>query len=73
MKTFVTFGQVHTHSVNGIILDKDCVAVLNCKDALDGRMQAHKLFGDKFFTTYYGKNFNKDKLKFFPRGLIELN
>ena len=29
MKTYVTFGQDHIHRVNGQLLDKDCVAIVN--------------------------------------------
>ena len=28
MKTYVTFGQAHVHNINGVIFDKDCVAVV---------------------------------------------
>lgn len=72
MKTYVTFGQVHRHVINGIIFDRNCVAVINCTDARDGRKKAFEYFGDKFFTTYFEDYFNHDDLKYYPRGLIEV-
>ena len=74
MKTYVTFGQIHTHSVNNKTFDRDCVAVINCKDIAHGRELAFKFFGDKFFTTYTGKEqMDRDVADFYPRGYIEVN
>lgn len=72
MKTFITFGQVHTHRVNGKALDCDCVAVIESSDAQTGRATAFELFGDKFFTTYTEENFDHESMKYFPRGFIEV-
>lgn len=69
-RTYVTFGQEHTHSVNGKTLDKDCVAVINCVDAKAGRALAIEFFGDKFFSTY---SEDKIDMEFYPRGYIEVN
>ena len=71
-KTFITFGQNHTHSINGKILDKDCVAVITCKDAKDGRQKAFEYFGPKFCFEYFEVNWDESKMVFFPRGYIEL-
>lgn len=71
-KTYVTFGQVHTHRVGNVTLDCDCVAVISCANKRDGREKAFELFGDKFFTTYHEEAFDQGKLRFFPTGLIEL-
>lgn len=72
-KTYVTFGQTHTHSVNGKTLDKDCVAVLTTASYDEGRAKAFELFGAKFCFEYPACNFNFDDMKYFPRGLIEVN
>lgn len=72
-KTYVTFGQVHAHSVNGKTFDKDCVAIIYAKDQEEGRDLVFRYFGPKFFTTYYETAWNPSDLRFFPRGYIEVN
>ena len=71
-KHYVTFGQIHVHSVAGRTLDKDSVAVFLVENAQQGRKRAFELFGDKFFTDYHGEEWNSELLEFFPRGYIEL-
>ena len=74
MKTYVTFGQVHTHSVNGKTFDKDCVAVIEAKSESAAREIAFEYFGDKWFTTYTDKEqMDRDVADFFPRGYIDVN
>ena len=74
MKTYVTFGQTHAHSVNGKTFDKDCVAVIDCEDEASGRETAFDTFGDKFFTSYPDDRWDESKmLPYYPRGYIELN
>lgn len=72
-KTYVTFGQIHTHSVNGKTLDKDTIAVINCSNEEQGRTTAFELFGPKFGTSYFDKQWNKDNMKYFPKGYVEVN
>ena len=69
MQIYVTFGQVHRHKVNGIIFDRNCVAVVEGKDYKAARAVAVEAFGIEFCTTY-------DKMpdmSFYPRGCIELD
>lgn len=47
MKTFVTFGQTHVHSINGKTFDKDCVAVVS-----GDRDKVFEIFGTKFCFEY---------------------
>ena len=70
---YVTFGQVHTHRVQGKTLDCDCVAVYKANSRKEGRDKAFELFGDKFFTDYHGEEFAQDSMKYFPRGFIYLD
>lgn len=68
MQLFITFGQVHRHEIDGLVFDKDCVAVIDCETYGEGREKAFKAFGPQFCLTY-------DKLPpmhHFPRGLIEV-
>ena len=71
-KHFVTFGQIHTHRINGITLDCDCVAEYEASNYEEGREKAFELFGTKFFTDYHGK-FPIEDLQYFPRGIIKID
>lgn len=73
MKTYVTFGQIHAHSVNGKTFDKDCVAVIHAETAEKGRELAFEYFGPKFAFEYPEDEFNFDHMKYYPRGFIEVN
>ncbi len=69
VRLYITFGQVHVHSINGHTLDKDCVAVIkgptveHCDklafEWLDGKFHQH--------TT------TMPDMTYFPRGLIAIN
>ena len=72
MKTYVTFGQTHTHSINGRTFDKDCVAVIESNSASEGRKKAFDTFGPKFCFEYSEDEFDFDSMRYFPRGLIEV-
>ena len=72
-KTYVTFGQIHVHSVNGRTFDKDCIAVINCTDADDGRRKAFEIFKSKFCFEYHEDEWNLEDMIYYPRGLITVN
>ena len=72
VSTYVTFGQVHVHSVNGKTFDKDCVAIIYARSEREGRDKAFEYFGTKFFTTYFESQWDEANLKYFPRGYIEV-
>ena len=69
-KMFVTFGQIHTHSVNGVTLDKNCVAVIECKSHIEGRNKIMDLTKGKFCTTYFEDQWSDNWLEYYPRGFI---
>ncbi len=73
VKTYVTFGQLHIHSVNGKTLDKDTVAVIFAPSATEGREKAFEYFGHEFFTTYTDDTWSESKLEYFPKGYVEIN
>ena len=74
-KTYITFGQVHVHSVNRRTFDKDCVAVIECENEAHGRELAFEYFGPTWHQSYFEPSHQKltDILHYFPRGLIEVN
>ena len=69
MTTYVTFGQVHIHSINGRTFDKDCIAVIPAESQEEGRELVFEYFGDKFCFEYFNQMPN---MKYFPRGLISV-
>ena len=71
--TYVTFGQAHAHAVNGKTFDKDCVAVITCDSAEEGRALAFELFDCTFCMEYHGEQFDMNDLDYYPRGLIGVN
>ncbi|KKL89405.1 hypothetical protein LCGC14_1915080 [marine sediment metagenome] len=78
MNIYVTFGQIHAHSVNGKTFDKDCVAVINCDNYGQGRRLAVLYFDNEFHqsiaeTEFNYKNRDGEFMSFFPRGLINAN
>ena len=70
---YVTFGQTHTHRVDGQTLDCDTVAVFMAESDADGRNKAFELFGPKFFTDYHDKQWDESSLVYFPKGYVFLN
>jgi hypothetical protein len=72
-KTYVTFGQVHEHHVNGKHFDKDCVAVVYAEGPHEGRDLAFKLFDGVFHRTIQEEDFDPSIMQYFPRGLIDVN
>jgi len=72
MKTYVTFGQTHVHSINGHTLDKDCVAVITSDSASEGRKKAFELFGRKFSFEYPEEYWEEESMIYYPRGYINV-
>ena len=73
IKTYITFGQDHTHKINGNTFDRNCVAVIESESAERGREMAFEYFGHKFCFEYPEQYFDMDKMKYFPRGFIYVN
>jgi hypothetical protein len=67
MKTYVTFGAAHTHKINGVLLDKNCVAVVQ-----GDRDRVFELFGTRFCFEYPEDFWDDSKLHYFPRGYVEV-
>ena len=73
VKTYVTFGQDHSHVINGKELDKDTVAVITSESYCTGREKAFKLFGRRFCMEYPENFWDSSSLKHFPKGYVEVN
>lgn len=70
--TYITFGQTHTHSVNGVTLDKDCVLAIPSETEGEGRARAFELLGSHWCFSYFDKDMTPHALSFFPRGIVRL-
>ncbi len=68
MKTFyITFGQIHTHSVNGKTFDKDCVAGIKAETRMDAHEKAMVIFKGVFHQVN-----TEPHLEYYPRGIINV-
>lgn len=74
-KVYVSFGQVHTHSVNGKTFDKDTIAVIRCSNYHDGRAKAFDYFNGIFHNCWSEEEWGdgSGKLEWFPKGLVPVN
>lgn len=73
MKTYLTFGQTHTHTLQGNTLDKDIVMVIHSNTWEEARKKAFDLFNGVFATTYSEEDWKYvDAPRHFYRGYIHL-
>lgn len=70
VKTYITFGQIHKHEINGKIFDKDCIAVIESESQIRGREMAFELFGTKWAFEYSEETMSEKIIKYFPRGFV---
>ena len=70
-KYYITFGQVHAHSVNGKTFDKDCVAEIEAPTQEDAHKAAMRIFNGVFHRCMDAEYIEK-WLKYYPRGIIKL-
>ena len=71
MKLYISFGQGHVHTINGLTFDKDCIAVIEGEDYQECRSKAFKYFGGKFCLSYSEEDL-LGKMHYFPRGFINV-
>ena len=64
MKTYITLGFDHVHSINGKTIDKYCVVVINHTEEEDGRAIAFELFDAKFCMEYPEKYWEEKQKKY---------
>ncbi len=72
LKGYVTFGQMDVHHINGQVLDKDCVAVIEISSPLSAEYHAGKMFGNKWCRAYSESGWKPENMKYFKRGSIDL-
>ena len=72
MNFYVSFGQAHTHSFNGLTLDKDCLLAIEADSGAAARQHAFEWFGAKW-SGLYNEDALRDVLPYFPRGIVKAN
>ena len=65
-KTYITFGQVHVHNINGKTFDRNCVAEVDLPEE-----EARAIFMPTFCFSY--TDLEKIDMSYFPRGIIQLD
>lgn len=70
-KYYVSFGQVHVHSVNGKTFDKDCLAEMQAYSYGEAREKAFEIFKGIFHNVYEEKDL-EGTIQYFPRGIIKV-
>lgn len=71
MKTFVTFGQLHIHLIEGVVVDRDTVFVIEGESAEANRATAFKLFGPRFCMETPEKYWNENYMnKYYHKGYV---
>ena len=66
-KTYITFGQIHVHRVEGKTFDKDCVALVHSSEE-----EARKVFWPEFHQSFTEDEFDPGIMEYYPRGIIEV-
>ena len=71
-KMYITFGSKHQHRVNGNLLDKESVAVFQCRTGLEGMKMAVDYFSDKFAFAYFDTEWKSEDIAYYSRGYVML-
>ena len=71
-KFYISFGQVHVHSVNGKTFDKNCLAEIEADSHEEAHKEAMDIFKGVFHNCYTEKRL-PEVLHYFPRGVIKVS
>ena len=67
-KYYISFGQIHTHSVSGKTFDKDCLGELEAENREEAHEKAMEIFKGVFHNVYE----ELPDMIYFPRGVIKI-
>ncbi len=70
-KYYITFGQVHVHSVNEKTFDKDCLAEIEAETLGEAHDKAMEIFNGVFHQCVREEKL-PEYLKYFPRGVLKV-
>ena len=70
-KSFIiTFGQIHTHRIDGKTIDKDCVVQIDAPNEFLAYEKAKTLFGENWSGIEKKQEYTDEVAEFFPRGIV---
>ena len=67
-KYYFTFGQAHTHLVNKVFYDKDCVIEIEAETSEEARARMIEVFGIKWAFQYH----KLPEMQLFPKGTYKI-
>ena len=70
-KYYISFGQIHVHSVNGKTFDKNCLAEIEAETKEEAHTEAMDIFKGVFHNCYEESKL-PEVLHYFPRGIIKV-
>lgn len=70
-KYYITFGQIHTHSVNGKTFDKNCLCEITAESYGEAHTQAMDIFSKRFHNCHHERELERI-IEYYPRGVIKL-
>jgi len=68
MKFYITFGQIHVHSVGGTTFDRDCVCEIEASSSDEAWQKVEQTFGGEWSMFYA----HEPEMSFYPRGILPL-
>lgn len=72
-KLYVTFGWGHTHCIQNLVLDKDCVAMIDNTNQDEIHAYFNGIYSRCFTKKEFVKNMTPEKLEmYYPRGIIHV-
>lgn len=69
-KHYVTFGQSHRHTIEGLKFNHNVVARFDAKDYASGRSLARQLFGSAWCFDYHNI---EPEMSYFPGGFVDID
>lgn len=69
MKFYISFGQVHAHSIEGLTFDKDSLMLVEAGSEILARIGVNQLTGGKWCGIYSEEQL-PEAIHYFPRGVI---
>ena len=70
-KFYITFGQIHAHSIAGKTYDRNCLAELEAETPEEAHKTAMRIFNGKFHNCHPESKL-AEVLPYFPRGVIKV-
>lgn len=70
---YVTFGWGHEHTIKGVFLNHDCVAVFKVNSKKEGEIKRERYFKTSYSWSYFDKEFDFKDVKYYPNGIKKIN